>query len=549
MSVSSDNLPEASVERSPQSDERQLRKEIARRRTFGIIAHPDAGKTTLTEKILLYAGQINEAGAVRGRKTQRSARSDWMKMEQQRGISITATCLCFDYEGYRFNLLDTPGHQDFSEETYRTLNAVDTAVMVVDAVNGIESQTIKLFKICAERRIPIITFVNKMDRPGGDPLTVLTAIEEVLGIDAIPVNWPVGRGKEFTGLADLLKRRLLKFSPVPHGSIKVPVESTDLDSPEAGLFSSEVVDEVRGEVELLEGAGVPFDMDLFLQGRQTPVFFGSALTNYGVEQFLNGFVKLSPSPAPRVAEEIGPVDPAHPQFTGLVFKMQANLDPRHHDRVAYVRVCSGQFDRGMEVTVTRTAEKIRVPRSHQLFASERETVEEAYPGDVIGIVNPGKLRLGDTLCSGRQVQYAGRWEYAPERFVRIRCQDTSKRKQFSRGLEQLVEEGAVQLLTDDGSSSHAPILGAVGELQFDVVQFRLETEYNTSTVLERLPFQVSRWIGNDPFDPDRFLLPSGTRVMTDQRGAPLMLFADSWSMDYCLQRNPELILTEHRPGT
>ncbi len=526
----------------------QFRQEVMRRRSFGIIAHPDAGKTTLTEKILLYSGCIEEAGAVRGRKSQRAARSDWMKMEQQRGISVTATCLCFDYQGYRLNLLDTPGHQDFSEDTYRTLNAVDAAVMVVDAVNGIESQTIKLFKICSERRIPILTFVNKMDRPGSDPLGVLTQIEEVLGIDAIPLNWPVGKGREFAGIVKRQTREVLKFLNIEKSSYATPFESASLDDPAQTLFPSSVMDEVRDEISLLDGAGVPFEVERFLRGEQTPVYFGSALTNYGVEQFLEGFVTLGPPPRPRPSDQ-GPVAPFDPFFTGVVFKIQANLDPRHRDRVAFVRVCSGRFERDMEVTIARSGERIRVPRSHQLFARDRETVEEAFPGDVIGIVNPGKLRLGDTLCGSRKMQIDGRWEYAPERFVRIRAHDTSKRKQFTRGLEQLIEEGAVQMLSDDGTSMHEPILAAVGELQFEVVQFRLESEYNVLTALDRLPYQVARWIDGPPVDPDTLTLPSGSRIMRDHFGTQMLLFGSEWSLDYFVQRHPKITLSEHRPET
>lgn len=543
---SGDSSPGAPALSTVESSGRKMDQEVARRRTFGIIAHPDAGKTTLTEKILLYSGCIEEAGAVRGRKSQRAARSDWMKMEQERGISVTATCLSFDYQGCRLNLLDTPGHQDFSEETYRTLNVVDAAVMVVDAVNGIESQTIKLFKICAERRIPILTFVNKMDRPGADPLGALTSIEDVLGIDAIPLNWPVGTGREFSGIVDRKTNRLSRFSHVLRGSHMVPTETAPLNDPANALYPPEILAHLRDEVDLLEGAGVPFDRTEFLQGRQTPVFFGSALTNFGIEQFLTNFVDLAPAPRPRVSDR-GVIEPTMPTFSGLVFKIQANLDPRHRDRVAYVRVCSGKFERDMEVTISRTGEKIRVPRSHQLFAKERETVEEAFPGDVIGIVNPGKVRIGDTLCVGKPLQFIARWEYAPERFVRIRCQDTSKRKQFSRGLEQLVEEGTVQLLSDEGTSSIEPILGAVGDLQFDVVQFRLESEYGVTATLDRLPYEVGRWIANPDFDPDKYTLPSGSRIMTDQMGDKMALFSTTWSMNYFLDRNKDVVLTNQRP--
>jgi peptide chain release factor 3 len=523
-----------------------LAREVARRRTFGIIAHPDAGKTTLTEKILLYAGRVEEAGAVRGRKSQRAVRSDWMKLEQERGVSVTATCLSFDFEGYRLNLLDTPGHQDFSEDTYRTLNAVDAAVMVVDAVKGIETQTIKLCRICAEREIPILTFVNKMDRPGSDPLGVLTQVEEVLGIDAAPINWPIGTGRDFRGLAELDAKRILKFSPVLRGSIRVPVEEGSLQNPDETLYSDETLVQLREEVELLQGAGSPFDRERFLSGKQTPVFYGSALTNYGVEQFLERFLALSPPPRGRESES-GTIWPTDPDFTGIVFKIQANLDPRHRDRVAFVRVCSGRFERDMDVKLARTGEKIRVPRSHQLFAQERETIEEAFAGDVIGIVNPGKLRLGDTICGGRTIGYTARWDYAPESFIRIRCSDTSKRKQFQRGVEQLIEEGAIQLLHDERTSAFEPVLAAVGELQFDVVQFRLESEYNTTTKIDRLPFQLARWIHNQPFDPDDFQLPMGVRLMKDQTGASLLLFETRWSLDYCRSKNPTLILKDARP--
>lgn len=531
----------------PAAFRKKLTQEVSKRRTFGIIAHPDAGKTTLTEKILLYAGCVDEAGAVRGKKTQRAARSDWMKMEQERGVSVTATCLSFDFHGYRLNLLDTPGHQDFSEDTYRTLNAVDAAVMVVDAVRGIETQTIKLFKICVERKVPILTFVNKMDRPGSDPLGVLTQIEEVLGIDASTMNWPIGVGYDFRGLVNRETGEVLKFSPVQRGAIEVPVEKTHLDELDNEVYPREVMEEVRDEIELLEGAGAPFELDRFLKGELTPVYYGSALTNFGVEQFLHQFLELAPPPVSRETNE-GPIEPTDPNFTGLVFKVQANLDPRHRDRVAFVRVCSGQFQRDMDVTNTRTDERISISRSHQLFAQERERVEEAYAGDVIGIVNPGKIRLGDTLSAGQKCEYLARWNYAPECFIRIRCLDTSKRKQFTRGIAQLIEEGAIQMLQDDRTSSFEPVLGAVGELQFDVVQFRLEAEYSTPTRIERLGYELGRWIHNEEFDPEKFKLPMGSRIMTDQTDSKMILFENEWSYNYCRDQNPELLMRTNRPG-
>ncbi|MEX0715179.1 MAG: peptide chain release factor 3 [Planctomycetaceae bacterium] len=532
-------------EPSPQAGkESPLLREARKRRTFAIISHPDAGKTTLTEKLLLYAGCVNEAGMVRGRKTQRAVTSDWMAMERERGISVTSTVLGFAYQGYEINLLDTPGHQDFSEDTYRTLTAADSAVMVLDAVKGVEPQTIKLFKICAARKIPILTFVNKMDRPGGDPLNSLSEIEEVLGIDAVPLNWPIGGGAEFQGIYDRSTRKAMRFSPETHGRLKVPFEAADLDEADS-ILPPELSQRLKDEVDLLDGAGAPFDRARFLRGEQTPVFFGSALTNFGVEPFLNAFLDLAPSPGARPSDR-GMIPPEHPGFAGVVFKIQANLDPKHRDRIAFVRVCAGKFRREMEVTLARTGEKIRIMRSHRLFARDRETTDEAYPGDVIGVVNPRQFRLGDTLCEGEAFQFEGQWDFPPECFARIRCADTARRKQFDKGLNQLIEEGVVHVLTGDGVNPREPVLAAVGELQFDVVRFRLESEYDTRTTVERLPHTLARWVDLEGVDLSRVVLPSSSRLMRDQLGAALVLFTSEWEMAYFREKNPSLELLDVR---
>jgi peptide chain release factor 3 len=512
--------------------------EIRRRRTFAIISHPDAGKTTVTEKMLLYAGCIAEAGAVRGRKSQRAATSDWMEMERQRGISISSTVLSFDFRGARINLLDTPGHQDFSDDTYRTLTAADSAVMVIDAAKGIEAQTRKLFQVCAACKIPILTFINKMDRPGRDPLELLAEIEKVLGIAAVPLNWPVGRGSDFCGVHDRRSERVLLFRPVPRGSFVVPTESTTLGSARPAGVRLDTWDALREEVELLEAAGPAFDRDSFLRAEITPVLFGSALTNFGIEPFLEAFLDLAPAPRPRLSDR-GEIAPDVADFAGYVFKIQANLDMRHRDRVAFVRVCAGRFERGMDVVNARTGERLALRRAHRLFAQERETLDEAYAGDIIGLVNPGQFRLGDTLCAGPLLRYPALPHFPPERFATIRCPDTARRKQFSEGLDQLMEEGVVELLTDPTALGREPILAAIGQLQFDVVQFRLEAEYGTKSELKWLPHKVARWLVGAAADIDAFHA-HGVRKLVDSQGQFVALFEDSWALDYWARQHPRL---------
>ncbi|QDT17605.1 peptide chain release factor 3 [Alienimonas californiensis] len=530
-------------------EEAALAREADRRRTFAIISHPDAGKTTLTEKLLLYAGMVDEAGLVRGRRNSRSVKSDWMAMERERGISVTATALSFEFRGRRINLIDTPGHQDFSEDTYRVLNAADAAVMVLDASKGIEPQTEKLFRVCADRRTPILTFVNKMDRPGADPLGCLGQIEEVLGIDAAPVNWPIGPGpgRNFRGVLDLTTDSVQVYKPVPHGATAVPTESASRSAARGTLLSEEEADHLDDEAELIRTAGHPFDRERFLDGAQTPVYFGSALTNFGIEPFLDGFLGLAPPPGPRPAVD-GAVPPERPGFSGVVFKMQANLDPRHRDRVAFVRVCSGRFERDMEATVARTGEKFRVARSVRLFGQERETVEDAFPGDVIGIVTSAGLRLGDTLCEGDPVRFTGRWSFPPERFAVVRCDDTNRRKQFVKGLQQLGEEGVVQLLIDPAKSSLEPILAAVGELQFDVVKFRLETEYGTKAVVSPLPYSSACWMTGPAAALARPMLRSDVRLVRDRDGSPVLLSTTDWALRMVREQNPDLTFDPHPPS-
>ncbi|MFO0867041.1 MAG: peptide chain release factor 3 [Gemmataceae bacterium] len=516
-----------------------LEMELGRRRTFAIISHPDAGKTTLTEKMLLYAGCINEAGAVRGRKSQRAATSDFMEMERERGISISSTVLSFEFRGVRINLLDTPGHQDFSDDTYRTLTAADCAVMVIDAAKGVEAQTRKLFQVCAACKIPILTFINKMDRPGREPLDLIAELEKVLGMEAVPLNWPVGRSSEFNGVFDRRSREVLVFRPVPRGSLVVPTESTPLQSDAPSSVRAPEWNRLREDVELLEAAGTPFDKDRFARAELTPVFFGSGLTNFGIEPFLDAFVELCPPPRARQSDQ-GDVAPNSPHFAGYVFKIQANLDARHRDRVAYVRVCAGRFARGMEVTNARTGERVVLRRALRLFGQERETLEEAFPGDIVGLINPGEFRLGDTLCAGRLVQYAALPQFPPERFAVIRCPDTAKRKQFSKGLEQLVEEGVVELLTDPETMGREPILAAMGQLQFEVVQFRLETEYGAKSHFSWLPQKIARWLIGSKEDLAAYRTPASSRKLIDRTGQTVVLFEDPWALEYWAKQYPKL---------
>ncbi|MEX0818077.1 MAG: peptide chain release factor 3 [Pirellulaceae bacterium] len=519
--------------------DQQVEHEVSRRRTFAIISHPDAGKTTLTEKLLLFGGCIDIAGAVRGRKSQRAATSDWLELEKQRGISVSSTVLTFEFEGHQINLLDTPGHHDFSEDTYRTLMAADCAVMVIDLAKGIESQTEKLFRVCALRQIPVITFVNKVDRPGRAALEILAEIETKFGIDAVPRNWPLGTGADFAGVIDVGARTASLFDGrdanrrIAYRTVELAALSTMAD------IRPDVVTNAIDEVELLATAGVAFERERFLTGALTPVFFGSALTNYGVEDFLRGFLALCPPPPARDSD-VGRICPARKEFAGFVFKIQANLDPRHRDRIAFVRVCCGRFRRDMEVFHARTGKKLRLRRAHRVFGQERETMDEAYPGDIIGLVNPGEFRLGDTICEGPAVNFEPLPQFSPENFAVLRCPDSGRRKQFQRGLEQLLEEGAIQVFNDAQAVRREPMLAAVGELQFDVVRFRLENEYDTTTTMERLPYKLARWIDGDPENLSGLRLPYSAKLVLDQIGHQAVLFHSKWDAEYAERENPDI---------
>jgi peptide chain release factor 3 len=511
--------------------------EVRRRRTFAIISHPDAGKTTLTEKLLLYGGAIHVAGQVSARKRQRAVTSDWMELERERGISITSTVLQFPYAGYVVNLLDTPGHQDFGEDTYRTLLAADAAVMLIDAAKGVEPQTKKLFAICRERGIPLFTFMNKLDRPARDPLELLDELEHVLGIGAYPMNWPLGSGETFKGVYDRRTREMHLFERSAHGATKAAVQTADPHDPKL----RELVDEatyarfVEG-LELLEGAGEAFDREAMLRGATTPVFFGSAVTNFGVQLFLDEFIAMSPPPAPR-----GGVDPAEGRFTGFVFKMQANMDPRHRDRVAFVRVCSGRFERDMIVRNERTGKDVRLARAMKLFADERESLETAYAGDVLGFANPGVFAIGDTLYEGAPVVFDPIPSFAPEHFGSIRSIDTSSYKSFGKGIAQLREEGAVQIFYPWGSTRTEPLLGVVGELQFEVAKYRLEAEYGVKTAFLALPYTLARRVQGDRDAAARAQLPSNAKLVEDWEGMPVALFENEWSVRLAREWNPVLV--------
>ncbi|HYL26832.1 MAG TPA: peptide chain release factor 3 [Candidatus Nitrosotalea sp.] len=512
--------------------------EVRKRRTFAIISHPDAGKTTLTEKLLLYGGAIHVAGQVSARKRQRQATSDWMALERERGISITSTVLQFPYHGHTINLLDTPGHQDFGEDTYRTLLAADSAVMLIDAAKGVEPQTKKLFAICRERGIPLFTFMNKLDRPSRDPLELLDELERVLGIGAFPVNWPLGSGEEFKGVYDRRTHTVHCFERAAHGATRAAVSVADVSDPQIRAMVSEpVYDQFREGIELLDGAGESFDRAAMLSGTTTPVFFGSAVTNFGVELFLDAFVEMAPPPAAR-----SEIDPAADSFTGFVFKIQANMDPRHRDRVAFIRVCSGEFARDMMVHNARSGATLRLSRAMRLFADDRESLDTAYAGDVVGLANPGAFAIGDTLYEGKPVNFPPIPAFAPEHFAAVRSIDVSGYKSFGKGISQLREEGAVQVFYPWGTPRTEPILGAVGELQFEVAKYRLESEYNVETRFEGLPYTLALHVEGEPSELASAHLPSNAKLVEDWAGRPVILFESEWSVRLAQEWNPQLRL-------
>jgi len=521
-----------------------IEKQIARRRTFAIISHPDAGKTTLTEKFLLYGGAVQLAGSVTARKNQRATTSDWMELERQRGISVSSTVLQFDYRGYCVNLLDTPGHKDFSEDTYRVLTAVDAAIMVIDAGKGIETQTRKLFEVCRQRGIPIFTFMNKLDRPAKDPVALLDELENVLGIHAYPVNWPLGDGVDFRGVFDRQAKLVHFFERVPGGEYRAPVSVHGLSDPMVReQMTPDSYARTVDELAMLDGAGAVFDHQAVLAGKLTPVFFGSAVNNFGVQLLLDAFLELAPHPAAhRTDGRI--VEPVDPSFSGFIFKIQANMDPKHRDRLAFVRICSGRFERDMNVIHTRTGKKLRLSSSHKLFGRDRETVDEAFPGDVVGLVGHADFRIGDTLAENPDLKFNEIPRFTPECFAWLQSSSTAQFKRFREGLEQLLQEGVVQSFLIKDSSQRVPLLGAVGPLQFEVVQYRMQSEYGAESRLETAPWKVIRWLLiEDPGLFDAGQLPTGARLAFDAANNPVVLFQDQWSCDFFAQRNPKINLS------
>ncbi|MEI8173332.1 MAG: peptide chain release factor 3 [Deltaproteobacteria bacterium] len=514
------------------------RREVDRRRNFGIISHPDAGKTTLTEKLLLFGGAIQQAGAVRARKAGRHALSDWMSIEKERGISVTTSVMKFNYRDYEINLLDTPGHQDFSEDTYRVLTAVDSALMVIDSGKGVEPQTEKLMEVCRMRNTPIITFINKLDRDGLTPLELLTDIEEKLQIECVPMSWPIGMGKSFRGVYNLYRGELHLFTPGGHTQPREGVVITDLADPRLEEILGSQAVELREQVELLTGAANPFELKQYLKGNQSPVFFGSAINNFGVKELLDAFVEMAPAPVARAAvtREVSPYEDA---FSGFVFKIQANMDPSHRDRIAFLRVCSGTFRRGMKVIHHRIGKGITLANATIFMSQDRTHVEEAYPGDVIGIHNHGTIKIGDTFTENEPLKFTGIPNFAPENFRRVRLRNPMKSKQLQKGLVQLSEEGAVQVFQPLGKSDY--ILGAVGVLQFDVTAERLRTEYGADTVFEETPYNVARWVTcADEKRFKEFERENGNSLALDAEGRPTFLTANEYRLERCMENWPEV---------
>ena len=526
----------------------KLEDEIKRRRTFAIISHPDAGKTTLTEKFLLYGGAIAQAGAVKGKKNSRHAVSDWMEIEKQRGISVTSSVMQFQYKNYCINILDTPGHQDFSEDTYRTLMAADSAVMVIDASKGVENQTRKLFKVCVMRHIPIFTFVNKMDRESRNPFDLMEQIESELGIQTYPVNWPIGSGKEFKGVYDRDKKHIISFE-ASGGQHQVAATEVDLSDPSLdSLIGEDLHSTLCDDIELLDGASYEFDIEKVRKGELSPVFFGSALTNFGVEPFLENFLEMTTSPTPRNSSA-GIIDPFDPEFSAFVFKIQANMNKVHRDRITFLRICSGKFDKDMEVLHVQGNKKLRLSQPQQIMAQEREIIDEAYAGDIIGVFDPGIFAIGDTICSPKKkFEFESIPTFAPEHFMRVRQKDTLKRKQFVKGTTQIAQEGAIQIFHEPDSGMEEVIVGVVGVLQLEVFEYRMKNEYNVDLFKEGLPYSYIRWIDNKDIDPKTLKLSSDTKLVKDFRDNYLLLFTSEWNIRWALERNEGLELSEFNRG-
>ena len=523
-----------------------LSTEVSKRRNFAIISHPDAGKTTLTEKLLLYGGAIQQAGAVKARGEQRKVTSDWMELEKQRGISITSTVLQFAYKDKTINLLDTPGHQDFSEDTYRTLAAADNAVMLEDAAKGLEPQTRKLFEVCRMRQIPIFTFINKMDRPGQEPLELLDEIESELGLLTFAVNWPIGSGELFRGVVERATKEVVLFSRAERGKQSNEIRLKINDPELKNLVEEELLTKALEEIEILDEAGCDLNQELILSGELTPVFFGSAMTNFGVRPFLDNFLELSQGPVARNSFD-GPIVPTRESFSGFVFKLQANMDPKHRDRVAFVRVCSGRFEKDMTVQHARTGKQIRLSRPQKIFGQDRAVVDDAYPGDVIGLNNPGMFSIGDTLFIGPRVEFEGIPCFSPEIFSWLRNPNPSAFKNFRKGVNELREEGAVQILYDKDQSKRDPILAAVGQLQLEVVQHRLASEYGVETRLEPMGYQVARWVKGGWPALEEVGRIFNCKTVQDAWLRPVLLFKNEWNLNQLKEDHPEMELNSVAP--
>ncbi len=519
------------------------RKEIERRRTFAIISHPDAGKTTLTEKLLLYGGAIREAGSVKARKASRHATSDWMEIEKQRGISVTSSVMQFNYEGFCINILDTPGHQDFSEDTYRTLMAADSAVMVIDGAKGVEAQTKKLFEVCSLRGIPVFTFINKMDRETRDPFELLQEIEDVLGIKSVAVNWPIGSGQNFKGIYERNTENILMFSGGKHGSAESHIDTVNIsDDKINSLIPSDFLNKLHEDIELMDIAGNDFELDKVRTGDLTPVFFGSALTTFGVEPFLESFLKLTESPHARKSDK-GIISPFEDYFSAFVFKIQANMNPQHRDRIAFMRIVSGKFERGMEVYHMEGNGKVKLTQPQQFLAQDREIIEEAYAGDIIGVFDPGIYSIGDTLCPpSEKFKFEPIPAFAPELYARIRPMDTMKRKQFVKGVTQIAQEGAIQIYREDYAGMEEIIAGVIGVLQFEVLEYRLKNEYGVDIRIEHLPYRFVRWIDKFPEKLETLSLTSDSRRLVDMKNRNVIIFSNEWGITWALDHNKGLEL-------
>lgn len=522
---------------------KELEQEVLKRRTFAIISHPDAGKTTLTEKLLLFGGAIRLAGTVKGRKAAKFATSDWMEIEKQRGISVTSSVMQFEYHGYKVNILDTPGHQDFSEDTYRTLTAADSAVMLIDSAKGVEEQTKKLFQVCSMRGIPIFTFINKMDREGRDPFDLLEELEEVLGIRSYPMNWPIGSGKQFSGVYDRSKSRVELFQDGDHDKIQMLEVDGYQDQQIKDIAGEHLYDQLCEELELLDVAGDAFDYDKVKRGELTPVFFGSAINNFGVQTFLENFLQLAPIPSSRKSNE-GEIEPLSDSFSGYIFKIQANMNPAHRDRVAFMRICSGKFERGMSVRHVRLGKEIKLSQPQQFLAQDRDILEVAYPGDIIGLYDPGVFRIGDTLTKQGQLQFDELPVFSPELFSRITVKNALKHKQYQKGLDQLTEEGTIQVFENAGTFDET-ILGVVGQLQFEVFEYRMKNEYGVDVMMQRLPFQFARWVVGEKIDPGKFRINS--QLVKDKNGNYVALFENEYALRTAMEKMPDLTFSSTAP--